>query len=341
MDGPSRPLVDALAYEMPELARRFVGASYEMLAAVLDQSLDCIKVIGPTGSLDFMNRNGRCAMQIDDFAMVAGKPWDELWPVESQPLVRSAVERAKRFENSRFEAFCPTGRGLPRWWEVSVSPLVDEGGILRGIISVSRDVTERVQARQIRDAAAEEMRHRLQNAYALVGALINATAKGSPATETFACEMLQRLQGLGALQSMLLHPLRDGPIALESLVRRLTEPFCTSGCTLEIGSLPSVDLDEPSMQTLALVLGELSTNSSKYGAFGRGGSINLAAELEGMMLIFTWRERADAGPIPNGIEGGGNGFRLIERALGARGGAIDIRWAENGLDAIVRLPSGQ
>lgn len=59
--------------DLPDIVGDFKDAPIELLGAVLDQSLDCIKVIGPTGRLDFMNRNGRCAMEIDDFALVAGR----------------------------------------------------------------------------------------------------------------------------------------------------------------------------------------------------------------------------------------------------------------------------
>lgn len=71
--------------DFPDIVSSFQSASNDMLAAILDQSADCIKVIGPTGSLDFMNRNGRCAMGIDDFALVAGKDWWDLWPERRNP----------------------------------------------------------------------------------------------------------------------------------------------------------------------------------------------------------------------------------------------------------------
>ena len=87
--------------DFPSLAASFSSASNGMLAAVLDQSADCIKVIGPDGTLDFMNRNGRCAMGIDDFNMVAGKNWWDLWPAESQHLVRDAIADGARRRAAR------------------------------------------------------------------------------------------------------------------------------------------------------------------------------------------------------------------------------------------------
>ena len=84
------------ALDFPTIVQSFKTASNDMLAAVLDQSADCIKVIGPEGTLDFMNRNGRCAMEIDDFAMVAGKLWWDLWPDDTAPLIREAFEKGSR-----------------------------------------------------------------------------------------------------------------------------------------------------------------------------------------------------------------------------------------------------
>ena len=138
-----------VSLEVPDIVSGFQSASAEMLAAVLDQSVDCIKIIGPAGTLDFMNRNGRCAMEVDDFAAIAGKPWWELWPDESKPQVLNSVERARQGLSSQFEAFCPTAKGTPRWWEVSVAPIQDPQGELQALVSVSRDVTARVRAREV------------------------------------------------------------------------------------------------------------------------------------------------------------------------------------------------
>ena len=40
--------------ESPPLAAAFAAAPGEMLAAILDQSADCIKVIGAGGTVDYM-----------------------------------------------------------------------------------------------------------------------------------------------------------------------------------------------------------------------------------------------------------------------------------------------
>ena len=307
-----------------------------MLAAVLDQSADCIKVIGPMGTLDFVNRNGRCALGIDDFAAVAGKNWWDMWPEDAQPAIHESIARAQQGLSSRFEAFGPTIKGEPRWWDVSVSPLRDEHGTLKGLISVSRDISADIGARQLCESTAAEMRHRLQNAYALTSAIVMATARGTPEREEFAREIVERLQRLGVAQSLLLDGDALGTVSLDTLTRRLTEPFCGDSATLEIAALPNATLDEQQVRTLALMLGEFSTNSNKYGALGHGGKIAIDGRIEDGMLHFQWRETTER-PVDTEQRDGSSGLALIRRMLGAHGGTLDIDWRRDGLDIRVAM----
>ncbi len=328
---------DMTSLELPSIVGSFHSASNTMLAAILDQSADCIKVIGPTGTLEFMNLNGRCAMGIDDFATVAGKDWWDLWPEDAQPLIREAVAKALSGENSRFEAFCPTPKGDPRWWDVSVAPLRDNDGLLKGLISVSRDISGDMLARDFRESIAAEMRHRLQNAYALTSAIVMATARGNPDREAFAQEIVERLQRLGIAQSLLLDGDAIGAATLDQLVRRLTEPFCGDCAALVIAPLPEVQLDEQHVRTLALVLGEFSTNSNKYGALGHGGRIAIDGAIDGGVLHLHWRETTER-PVDTDQRDGSSGLTLIRRMLAAHGGTLDIEWRGDGLDIKVTLP---
>lgn len=325
------------ALDFPSIASSFHSASDSMLAAILDQSADCIKVIGPSGSLDFMNRNGRCALGIEDFALVAGKNWWDMWPAEAQPLIRDAIAQAQSGASSRFEAYCPTAKGEPRWWDVSVAPLRDEAGTLKGLISVSRDISSDMAVRHLRESTAAEMKHRLHNAYALTSAIVMATARGNTEREEFAREIVERLQRLGVAQSLLLDGDAIGTTSLDTLTRRLTEPFCGDAATLRIAPLPDATLDEPQVRTLALMFGEFSTNSNKYGALGHGGRIDIDGRIDHGVLQFQWRETTDR-PVDAQPRDGSSGLTLIRRMLGAHGGTLDIDWRGDGLDIAVTLP---
>lgn len=72
-------------------APTFTSATNEMLAAILDQGADCIKVISSQGTVDYMNRNGQCAMEIDD-------PLCSFWAALDVSLARRSV-RSDRASN--------------------------------------------------------------------------------------------------------------------------------------------------------------------------------------------------------------------------------------------------
>ena len=121
------------------------------LLDLMDASLDCIKIIDRGGNLAFMNEGGRCSMEVAEFGAIEGSKWSDLWPEDNRLLIEDAVERAFQGDSVRLEAFCPTALGRPRWWDVSVSPLVTDGDV-QCLLSISRDITDRV----IREHRAEE-----------------------------------------------------------------------------------------------------------------------------------------------------------------------------------------
>lgn len=108
---------------------------------VLESSPDCLKVIDVEGRIHFMNFNGLCQMEIDDFGKFKYRYWWDLWGEENRDLVRSAVEKAKNGESANFTAFCETAKGTPKWWDVMVSPIRHKGHDVSQIIATSRDIT--------------------------------------------------------------------------------------------------------------------------------------------------------------------------------------------------------
>ena len=321
--------------DLPGLASAFSAASEVLLAAILDQSADCIKVISAHGTVDYMNRNGQCAMEIDDFCAVAGQSWSALWPEESRSLIEQSMENARNGAQSRFEAFCPTAKGAPRWWDVSVAPLRRPDGKLDGFIATSRDVTERVNQATLRDAIADEMRHRLRNNYVVVGSLLSAYSRGKPEQQVFAREMIDRLNGLGIAQTM---KAEGSACLLENLVPALLEPYATPECAMKMDIMANVRLEQAQVDTLALVLGELAVNSTKHGALSAHGEVRVNGALVDDRIELTWSERSDR-TVANRKRDGGQGLRLMERVLASRSGGITLCWSDRGLDVSFYLPT--
>ena len=121
--------------------------SGEFFLSVLNGSTDCIKILRRDGTLEFMNVNGLCLMEIDNFAPFKGKSWASLWPEESRYLLTDAIDNARQGRHSRFEAPCPTAKGALKYWDVSVSPVNGPDGV-QWLVSISRDITARVAALQ-------------------------------------------------------------------------------------------------------------------------------------------------------------------------------------------------
>ena len=318
----------------------FVGGfgvhSRDMLATVLDQSEDCVKILDPAGRVDFMNRNGRCSMEIDDFCAVAGQPWETFWPEEAAVEIRVAVAAALDGRSSRFEAFCPSAKGTPKWWDVQVSPVRSDAGKVLAILSVSRDVTEHHQAMASLHAMAHEMRHRLRNAYAVSGAIALASGREDVGHGDFAEALAQRLNSLSAVQGSLIDP-SEGE-RLPTLVARIVEAYDRDGTLIRCDDLPAVDLGEQAVRLLALVLGELATNSLKHGALRQDLPVSITARSREGVLALDWREPLATALSHAASPGVGSGFRLMERMARAHRGSFTIVHDADELAAHLEVP---
>ena len=129
---------------------------------LFESSPDCVKLLSNEGSVLAMNRNGMCAMEIDDFTPFAGAVWRSFWPPENQAEVDAALALARAGGTGRITAFCPTAKGSPRWWEVVVSAVHGDDGTLQNLLAVSRDVTAQHEA----DTQREHLLRELQAANA-------------------------------------------------------------------------------------------------------------------------------------------------------------------------------
>jgi signal transduction histidine kinase len=71
------------------------------------------------------------------------RPWLSMWGGEHQTAAVNAVARAKAGERAMFEGFCRTAAGVPKWWEVVITPVTDDINRIVQLLIVSRDITER------------------------------------------------------------------------------------------------------------------------------------------------------------------------------------------------------
>jgi len=112
------------------------------LASILELNQDCIKIISLEGNLLYMNKGGQHAMEIDDVSSCLDNQWVDFWTGTGKEEAEKSIQRAKEGFTSKFTDFCPTAKGTPRWWEVTVSPVTDAAGKIKYIMASSHDVTD-------------------------------------------------------------------------------------------------------------------------------------------------------------------------------------------------------
>ena len=129
--------------DLEEALRR----SEELAARLIESSRDCIKVLDLNGHLLSMNAHGMTALEICDFGPLVGSPWIEFWDGQDREHARAAIEQARQGEVGRFTGFFATGQTkTPKWWDVSVTAILDKDGKPEKLLAISRDVTRLKEA---------------------------------------------------------------------------------------------------------------------------------------------------------------------------------------------------
>ncbi len=127
------------SHDLTEALRR----SEEFAARLIESSRDCIKLLDLEGRLLSMNVQGMTALEICDVGPLVGSPWVDFWNADDKPKARAALDAARHGTVGRFTGFFATTQTkTPKWWDVSVTAILDREGRPESFLAVSRDVTE-------------------------------------------------------------------------------------------------------------------------------------------------------------------------------------------------------
>ncbi|PZO42488.1 MAG: histidine kinase [Shackletoniella antarctica] len=132
LDITGRKLIDESLRQSEEFKKR-----------VLESSSDCIKVLDLNAQLLYVNAGGGCLLEIDDLTPHLNSEWLCFWEGEHRQAAEAAFTAAKSGEIGKFQGFCATVNGKPKWWDVVVTPIRDGAGQVVQVLSTTRDVTER------------------------------------------------------------------------------------------------------------------------------------------------------------------------------------------------------
>jgi PAS domain S-box-containing protein len=129
-------------------AEEALRASEAYSRSLFESSPDNVMLISLDGRLEQMNGNGRRKLGIDDFEAFRGRYWPDLWPPGARAGIEAALVEARAGRTGRFSGFCPTEKGVPKWWDVMITAVPGADGSPESLIASSRDVTEHKRAEE-------------------------------------------------------------------------------------------------------------------------------------------------------------------------------------------------
>lgn len=310
---------------------------------LLDSSTDCVKVIGLDGTLQGMNPEGICLMEIDDFTAVRGTAWSSIWPDRHRLMLEAAVARAAAGSVARFSADCPTAKGTPKHWDVVVSPVHNDLGELISLLSISRDVTREVHVAGERALVTRELAHRIANLFTVINGVISLSARGNPVGKVFVETLRDRIAGLGRAVSYVYgdsvadNAAQQGQ-SFHGLLGELLNPYASGSAEAVTITGDDHPLSSQAITPLALIVNELATNALKYGALAHpDGKVAIATSRQDQTYRIDWWETGLVGltePRSNGF-----GTVLLDRSVGLQLGATITRdWRPEGLGVRILIP---
>lgn len=215
-----------------------------------------------------------------------------------------------------------------------------------GIALRMRSGKERLQ-RELdeQETLAREMSHRLKNIFAVTEGMIRISAKSADSPEALAHSLSGRVHALASAHSLVRRKVSEigsapRSVDLEALIHAIVEAHEIGD---EGGSAFSVEghklnCGDHATNGIALIIHELATNASKYGALKeKDGRVAISWREEDGMLVLKWQERGGP-PISEAPTAIGFGSTLVQRTVtGQFRGSLERDWRSEGLLATMRL----
>jgi PAS domain S-box-containing protein len=229
----------------------------------------------------------------------------------------------------------PDGQAI--WLEETGKADFDAAGRCLRLTGLTTDITDRKRAEEQQRMLVRELDHRVKNLLASIAKVAQRTREGSSSIDEYLPGLDSRIQSMTNAHALLSRSRWQG-VRLAELVGTELAPFVRAdGASVEG---PDVLLATEATQPMAIVLHELVTNASKYGALSTpDGRITVRWDLseDQARLVLEWIE-AGGPPVVPGQPSYGTGVirNLIPYELG---GTVDLAFAAEGLRCRIALPS--
>ena len=295
-----------------------VASAERFARSILEQATDAIVVLARDGHITHASQ---AAEQLAGTSPV-GQLFSDAFPLDAQSAEeQGTLTRFSRESLDRAPATRPfhgvevrLRNDASRSFLLSAGPLVNDAKDVVGSIVTLTDISERKLAEEQQTVLVAELNHRVKNILAIVQSVAGQTLRASPSLPAFNKAFSGRIQAVSIAHDILTQTRWTG-IALNELLATALGPYGVSeGRFVTEG--PPVLLQARLVLPLSMVLHELATNASKYGALSTpSGRVTISWQLleDGHRLVVTWLERG--GPEVEGSGTRGFGSTLIERVV--------------------------
>ncbi|MBO6527060.1 PAS domain-containing protein [Erythrobacter sp.] len=239
--------------------------------------------------------------------------------------------------------------GTAFWNAVHVGPIYDREGNLAYFFGSQWDITELLAARETiveNERVAAELRHRTDNLFAVLTAIVRLSARGSNDVDELSAKIERRIEALAGAHRVSLaeEGLDEGRSNLRTLVEAVMRPYRNSHPDRIALTGEPIELPRKHVTPLGLTLHELATNALKYGALAHeDGKVQIDWGANDDTLTVNWIEKRERGasPLPGepDLKGTGSGTRLIAGVIRSLKGEFDPRFAPEGFRATIRVPA--
>ncbi|MEL6620320.1 MAG: CheR family methyltransferase [Pseudomonadota bacterium] len=249
--------------------------------------------------------------------------------------IKAALEQAMGDNKEEYEVdFVIKPPNKPeRWIRTRGIPYAARDGRLK-VVGPTLDITDE-NAIERQETLLREMSHRIKNLFAVIGALVELMPKQDDGTRVFADDLMKRIVSLGDAYDLARKNKNLSGVKLNDLIEKLVAPHLT-GQTLEIKG-PLVRVSDHSLNTLSLILHELTTNAVKYGALSHEiGELQVTWSIaaDGMVPI-RWVETVPDLKIDPSADGFGS--RLINTGAMQLGGDYTRELKDGGIVCSLNL----
>ena len=176
------------------------------LRTILDSEPECVKTLAADGTLLEMNRAGLAMIEAESPQQVCGQCIYPLVNPEHRPALQALTERVFQGESGTLEFEIVGLKGHRRWLETHAAPLLGDGGQVASLLSVTRDITERMRtiaeqqasrerlailSRQLIAAQESERRHLARELHDEIGQILTAINLNLQLVKSHAPEQVQ------------------------------------------------------------------------------------------------------------------------------------------------------